>query len=421
MAVLLLGADVDPDEEFRMMLKWHKPAVYPRTILEGMDLETLSTMLDSGNLQWYEPRPEQDRWDVVVGMKIHAPPEEVWKVATDYELYCEIMPDSFAKCKTEYRKGNEVKNIYEMQTSVFMYTFTMDVIDIVQEEPPYKFKIKTIEGGVKGREIEILIIPIDNNTHTIFFMRTYPQLVSMGWTMRQALKALPMAEPAAGVGACNYTVRAYKNEAEKRAGYTPSPKPGELNIKNLDLTTLRLIDKGNGGLIRETPEGKTIDALTYTFIDAPPDRVWETITDFEHYPDIFSAPCEVESRKGNQVTVTQKTASFSVMGLKFGYELHARYTLDAPRHMSYAAIDGVYEGSHGDFTILPIDGANNCILFSSGGINMENDNAIVSRIAKTGAFPLENMIDMMLVRSTLAHIRIAAESSKAPPNYGEKR
>lgn len=155
MSLLLLSADVDPDEEFRLMLKWHEPAAHPRPMLEGMDVETLSTLLDSGNLQWYEPRPEPDRWEVVVGMKIHAPPEAVWKVATDYELYCKIMPDSFAECKTEYRKGVEVKNVYTMQTSVFMYTFTMEVIDLVTEAPPYSLRVKTIEGGVKGREIEV--------------------------------------------------------------------------------------------------------------------------------------------------------------------------------------------------------------------------------------------------------------------------
>ena len=317
-SVLLLGADVDPNEEFRLMLAWHKPAVHPLPLLKGMDVKTLSLLLDAGNLMWYEPRPEPDRWEAVVGVKIHASPEVVWKVVTDYELQCKIMPESFAECKTRYRRGAEVKNDYKMVTSVFMYSFSLKVVDLVIEEPPNRLRIKTVDGDVIGREIEILLVPADDRRATLLFMRCYPQLASIGVTMRLALEALPMAEPATGVGACNYQARAYRNEAERRVGYKPSPQPGPLTFSGLDLATLRLIDEGNGGLIRETPPGKIIDALTYSFINAPPGRVWKVITDFDHYQNIFSAPCQVESRLANQVTVRQETASFSVMGLRFG-------------------------------------------------------------------------------------------------------
>jgi hypothetical protein len=109
------------------------------------------------------------------------------------------------------------------------------------------------------------------------------------------------------------------------------------------------------------------------------------------------------------VTVKQKTASFSVMGLKFGYELHARYTLDAPNHLSFVAIDGVYKDSHGDFRITPLDGGAKSMLFGAGGINLKNDSGIIARISKSGAFPLEVMIDMMLEQSTLARVRLEAE------------
>jgi len=49
--LVLLGADVDPNEEFRLLLEWKKPAPYPRPMIEGMDADTLSALMDSGNLE----------------------------------------------------------------------------------------------------------------------------------------------------------------------------------------------------------------------------------------------------------------------------------------------------------------------------------------------------------------------------------
>ena len=111
LAVFCSGATLNPDEEFRLILTWKKPNPYPPEWLEGMDVATLDTLLESGNLQWYEPRPDPDLWEAVVGMKIHASPEKVWEVITDYPALCEIMPQTYLACETEYKKGNEVKNI----------------------------------------------------------------------------------------------------------------------------------------------------------------------------------------------------------------------------------------------------------------------------------------------------------------------
>ena len=134
-----------------------------------MEIETLSLLLDGGNLQWYQPRPVKDKWAGVTAMKIHAPPEVVWDVITDYEKQCEMMPETFLKCETEYRKGNEVKNNYQCRTSVLKFGYNFDMIDIVKEDPPYKMDINTIEGGLKYRELNILMVPGRGRTAHAFF------------------------------------------------------------------------------------------------------------------------------------------------------------------------------------------------------------------------------------------------------------
>lgn len=419
-AALGLGAVPDPDEEFSLILGWEEPKNYPRPMLEGMDLDTLSILLDSGNLQWYEPRPEKDRWEAVVGMKVHAPPEAVWEVMTDHELQCEIMPETFMECGIEYRNGNEVRTRHRIRTSVIMYSYEMDLIEEIIEDPPYHMHIKTVEGGLKDRELDILLVPVENNPHTLIFMRYYTHMASMGVAMRAFLAVLPMVEPPTAVGAANYHTRAYKNAAEKRAGYAALREPGPLDIENLGLETLRLIDKGNGGLIRETPEGKIIDALTWDFINAPPGRVYEVITDFDRYDEIFpGASMEVESRKGNEVVLRQKSLAFKVFLFSLGgFELHSRYVLEPPCHLSYTTIDGTYEGSHGDFRIMPLENGNKSLAFAIGGVNIDRDTGLFARMNQSGAFPLENMLNMVGTQTTLAHIRIEAERREAEKRGG---
>jgi carbon monoxide dehydrogenase subunit G len=406
-----LGADVDPDDEFSLILEWQKPKTYPQPILEGLDTDTLSVLLDSGNLHWFQPRPDKDNWDVVAGIKVMAPPEVVWDVVSDYELLCEMMPDTYVNCETKDGANNTATNKFAFLVSMIMFSFELDTTETAIANPPYNIEMKTIKGK-PARKVEILLVPIDDNKHTLIFLRCYTDFGTAGVSVQLALKAMPMVEPQLSIAAANYANRAYKYEAEKRVGFKDPGEIKPLDIYNLDTDTLRKLDLGNAGLIHETKEGKIISALAYAFVDAPPEKVWGVLTDFDHYDDIFSTECKIKSKKDNQVTVDQETASFSALGMEFGYNLHARYTIDGPDHLSYVAIDGTYVGSHGDFRILPLPGGDKCLLFGKGGINMENDKGIVARIAKSGAFPLENMVDMMQIQSTLAHVRVEAEKDK---------
>jgi carbon monoxide dehydrogenase subunit G len=408
-AVFSMG-QLNPEEEFELILFWEKPDPYPPVWLDGMDKDTLSKLLDAGNLQWYEPRPDKDKWEAVVGMKVHAPHNKVWEVITDYPALCKILPLTYLACETEYRKGNEVKNNQKGQTTVLKFAYKYDIIDIVTEDPPFHHHVDTIEG-LEKRQLDIILIPVDGGKNTMMFMRYYLNMAALGISMQAVMAVLPMTEPPTAVGAANYHSRAYKNEAEKRVGYKALAKPLPLDMTDLDLKTLKMIDERGGGIIRETLDGKTIDALSYKVINAKPETVWDVITDFDNYENIFTgSSCKVESKNGNEVILTQETSKFSVLIFSFGYELHAKYTLDPPYHLSYKAIDGIYEGSHGEFNIVPIENGQKTLLFHSVGLNLEKDNGLTARIAKSGAFPLENMLNAMGAQSSLARIRMAAEN-----------
>jgi ribosome-associated toxin RatA of RatAB toxin-antitoxin module len=409
-AMLMLSAGRDPLEETKKIWIWTKPKLYPQPIPGDLDINTLSTLLDSGNLQWYLPRPEEGEWDAVAAMKIHAPPDLVWKVVTDYERYPEYMPDTLLESKTLSRQGNEVKNWHRAVNSILNFEYNYEILDVVTEDPPYHLHSETLEGGLKGRQIDWILAPMDQNQNTLIFLRHYPHIKSMGVTVRAVLAVLPMIEWPVSASAANYILRGYKQKAERLVGYTPPPEPAGLLYQALDIETLRKLDRSSCGLIRETREGKTINGLTYIFIDAPAPVVWEVLTDFENYHRTFKeCQLQIEKREGNGVWARLKTSSFSILIFSFGMELHNLYTLEPPDHLSIRTIDGLYQGSASDYQILPLGSGSKTLLFHSVGLNLERDSSLTMRMVKSGAFPATTMMCLTVSRTELSSVKEEAE------------
>jgi uncharacterized protein YndB with AHSA1/START domain len=407
--LFLLGGTFDMFDEMNKIWRWSKPEPYPSNLAE-LDVNTLSVLLDSGNLQWYEPRPEEKKWDAVVGMKVHAPVETVWEVFTDPLLPCRIMDKTFKKCELEWEKENQAKVNYVLETRVLQFGSIFSMNDVITKDPPYHLHMSTVEGGLKGREVDVQLIPIEGGRAALVFMRYFAHMESLGLTIQTVLKVLPDSEWPVAAASANYHLREHKKEAERRAGYKPPAQPAALRYEALDVEALAWLDRYKAGLIRETYEGKDINGLAFAFIEAPPERVYALISDLEHYNDHFkNQVTEVEKREGNQVWVQQKITSQSVLIFTFAYEMHALYTLDPPYHVSYRCMDGTYEGSTGDYQILPLEGGNRSILFAAIGINFERDQGLTARLIRSGDYPFNTVMNLLAARSYLNTFKPAAE------------
>ncbi len=411
-----MGATFDPVESFKMNFNWHEPAVYPRPTLENMDVQTLSVILDSGILQWYEPRLEKNKWEGVVGLKIHTPPEVVSKVISEYERQCGLLPE-VSRCKIESVNGNETSVSYRIDVSAVILTYTIDVTDVIRKDSPHHFLMRTVEGKLKTREIEILLVPIEEGTETLLFMRYFTPLRSLGTEMKLALAVLPYFEPSAMVGAAMMHAGAYRDEAEKRVGYKAPEKPAPLAIDKLDIPTMRLIDEMNGGLVIKTPEGKVIESMSYAFVDAPIEQVWEVATDFENYDDIFKGCTnDIISQDGNTLVIHQKMALFSIMFYDFGFEFDSYYIMYPRDRLFYNAFEGTYSGSHGEFRLMPVDGGKRTLLFSSAGTSFEDQDNFVSRIVRSSTFPIESLANITIAQAMQDFVRIEAEAREKKKN-----
>jgi len=392
------------------LMTWFPPRPGDKVeITEGLELKTLEALADSGVIQYFQPRKEKGRWDVVVGMMVYAPAEVVWEVATDYSGMCQLMPSTINSCETLSHQGDKTIMHYLLRTSVLRFSLKLDIIDEITESPPYRWHINTAKGSLAGREVDLILVPV-NNDRTLALMRYYGALPSINALVRTVLGLLPDLESPVYASAAAYHLRSYKNEAEKRAGYIPSESSAPLDFTRLDPATLSRLCRWYGGLLHETSQGKTINAVAFSSMDATRQKVWKVLSDFEHYDQFFpGSTTVVEKREKNQAILRQRQKLFSAYIFSYSFDLNAHYLLEEPERISWQAIDGPYRDSKGDFWLVPWDQGQKTFVFATTDIITERDQSLTMRIVKSGEFPFEPMIDLFFSRNVLNQFKLEAE------------
>jgi carbon monoxide dehydrogenase subunit G len=397
-------------EEAMPIMIWTPPPAGAKVgIYQGMDADTLAALAASGTLQYFQPRKEKGMWDVVIVMLIHAPADEVWKIATDYPAMCRLLPDTIDQCELVSHEGKQTVMRFKAHTSVLKFSFNMEMTDVITETGPYQWHLATTEGDLKGREVDLLLVPRPDGT-TLAFLRYFGAMRSMGGLVYLAISLIPDLETPVYASAASYHLRGYKNEAEKLSGYVPPAQPAAIDFAALDPKTLEQLCRWNAGLIRETRDGKVINAMAFSDMAAPPDHVWAVMSDFEHYDGFFpDSTTVVEKREGNEVVLHQSVKAFSVLVFSYGFDLHCRYQLDPPRRMSYETLDGTYKGSYGDFTLTPWDNGRRTFVFATIRSAIENDQGLSARIVRSGAFPFDAAVNLFFARDVLNKFKAEVE------------
>jgi carbon monoxide dehydrogenase subunit G len=403
-------ASLCEDSEPPLLMEWYAPPPGGKIgIIDGLDLDTLEALAESGVIQYFQPRAEEGRWDVVVGMMIHAPADVVWEVATDHPALCGLLPDSFDSCKLVSKEGNVTTMDYRLHTSVLKFSFDLDIIDRIIEDPPYKWHIDTVEGSLKGRELDLLLIPRGDD-RTMAFLRYYGSMRSINVLVRMVLALIPDFESPVYASASTYHMRSYKNAAEKRAGYTPPKTYAPVDYSRLEAKTINRLCAWYGGLVRETKDGKTINAMAFTSMDAPQKLVWEVMTDFEHYDEYFpDSKTVVEKRDKHGLVMRQSVKSLDVYVFSFGFDLHAQYAFEEPERMSWKTIDGLYKDSMGEFELVPYDNGQKTFVFATTGVYTKRDDSLTMKIVKSGEFPFESMVNLFFSRDVLTQFKKEVE------------
>jgi ribosome-associated toxin RatA of RatAB toxin-antitoxin module len=144
--------------------------------------------------------------------------------------------------------------------------------------------------------------------------------------------------------------------------------PAELTLSNLDLPTVeKLLETGNFLIVRERPDGSFKEASAGTLVDAPLDVVWETIMDYDHYPE-FMPQTErmqtIERVSENEVIVEQTIAVIiSVIKVHLTYQL--RQMAEPKKRVRFEHVNGDLAGTHGGWDLIAIEDGKRTIIFYS--------------------------------------------------------
>jgi len=147
--------------------------------------------------------------------------------------------------------------------------------------------------------------------------------------------------------------------------------------QELDESTLKvLLNKGE--LIFLEEENEELKYITLAIIiDAPLDKVWQVITDFENYPDFIPGhkDCKIIKRYGNEITV-ESAVEFKFMGIGSTVKYTTKYILKKPELIIF---DTEKNRETGCYKLIPIDQGKRVVLFrTKEAVDVDN----FGRVAK---------------------------------------
>ena len=77
--------------------------------------------------------------------------------------------------------------------------------------------------------------------------------------------------------------------------------------------------------------------------------------------------------------------------------------------MEFTSVKGNFKGTYGIFRMMPADGGKKTLMFGVASINAENDDSFLTKVAKSGAFPMNVVLNVLTSQFSLASIKAEAE------------
>lgn len=179
--------------------------------------------------------------------------------------------------------------------------------------------------------------------------------------------------------------------------------------QKLDGSTLEVLLKKGELILIEEEDGKLKYIYYAIIIDAPLDKVWQVITDFESYPNFVPGCkiCKIIKKHGNDTTVAS-AVEFKFMVISTTVVYNTKYILKKPELIIF---DTEKNKETGSFKLIPIDEGERVVLFRTKETRDLKKFGWVAKLLISQKPEMEVPLQVSPIRINIKAIKDQAESS----------
>jgi ribosome-associated toxin RatA of RatAB toxin-antitoxin module len=360
-----------------MAITWDQNVLPP-----GASAKTLERLLCKGEVVIMNDSPPGGiPWMAAAGILVDAPPETVFGVATDFDHYPEVVPMT-GKAHAEPAPG--VPNLYEVNFGIeLLFSWlSIDYSVYHYHRPPLRTDWAHASGEFDLNSGFWQFLPADDGKRTMAFYSVYS--LPRQAAIKELYKDQPALELMTNVATATMVVRAVKTEAEKRYGKNLTPLKEKEHVEKIlldDPDTMRLLAEKGKVLVLEP--GPTVYATAGVVVDAPVEKAFEVISDFEKYPQFLPGVKKIEVR-GQGAKGPKVWQEFSIKLWAFNMQVAAEqeYVLDPPTRMTWMIERETGGDIMGFWRLIPLDDNKKCLMFNGSTEDIRSMGLIPSTALK---------------------------------------
>jgi len=152
------------------------------------------------------------------------------------------------------------------------------------------------------------------------------------------------------------------------AGSSLSQEVEGINMKGLDPNQVAaLARQGSLLIVKLNPDGSLKEIVAAAVVNAPVDKVWKTIVDFESYPKFMpqTTGMKIIARPAENQVITEQTIQIEIYVLKVNLTYQHLQKLEPGKKIRFTHLSGDLPGTYGGWDLVEVPGKNQTIIFYS--------------------------------------------------------
>ena len=305
---------------------------------KDMDKETLSGILETGELISVDYVGDEKIETVSIGILVDASPEKTWKTVTDFEGYSRLMPDTFQTTILS-RDGDTVDVRFEVSViKAGLLNITTNYVLRYTLSAPSRAKISWIEGDVKNVDGYWELFPVDEGRKTVAIYVITSDLGSVNPIVGRFLAVQPATVMAINLSSSIVLVKKVVEAAQGHA-LSIAPPGSEPAWKTMDKQNLyKLLEGGRVGFLARIGDKEI--ATSGVLVQRSREKVWGVLPDFARYPEKIPqvTRAKVKEKTDDGAIVKMKTSILQLGPIKISTKGDVRYKFEKPYKMSSADV-----------------------------------------------------------------------------------